>query len=63
MKRTKRLFGIVATVQDIPANLTCYRRFTGTNHLGEIPKSKCNMTYEENIMFYNKKEEFVLLER
>uniref|UniRef100_A0A671RGU6 Uncharacterized protein n=1 Tax=Sinocyclocheilus anshuiensis TaxID=1608454 RepID=A0A671RGU6_9TELE len=48
IKVTKRLFGQVATVRGIPTNLTCYSRVTGTNPLGKIPKSKCNVIYEEN---------------
>ncbi|RXN14305.1 envelope poly [Labeo rohita] len=48
IKVMQRLFGQVAIVQDIPTNLTCYSRVTGTHPLGKIPKSNCNMIYEEN---------------
>lgn len=48
MKVVKRLFGKVATVRDIPTNLTCYSRVAGIKPLGEIPKSKCKVIYKEN---------------
>ncbi len=41
IKVTKKVFGKIATVRNIPTNLTCYSRVTGNNPLGKIPKSKC----------------------
>ncbi len=48
IRLTKRLFGKVATVRNIPSNLTCYSRVTGNHPLGKIPKSKCNVIYYED---------------
>ncbi len=48
IRLTKRLFGKVATVRNIPSILTCYSRVTGNHPLGKIPKSKCNVIYYED---------------
>lgn len=45
VKIINRVFGQVATVENIPDEMLCYERTKGLHHVGKIPKYKCSLVY------------------